>query len=234
MLGYRARIGYTAPLSAIEVFPYEFYKIVPEGVTLVVSTAPAGVPEWEESNFPISEASAREMGDLGVNVIIVGGANARFGFERLEKQAKELTEKYSIPVTNTREAQIHAMRELGAKRILLAMAFNPAGRETYERFANDGFEVIGVAGAGYTIPQLGLVPVDAPAQVARRLAAEHPEADTIFIPAPHWPAASNVEMLEQETGMNVVTSTQSMVWEGLRLSKVTDSIQGFGRLLREH
>jgi maleate isomerase len=28
--GRRARIGYTSPPAATEVFPYEFYKIVPE------------------------------------------------------------------------------------------------------------------------------------------------------------------------------------------------------------
>lgn len=40
MYGYRARIGYTSPPAATEVFPYEFYKMVPDGVTLVVNTLP--------------------------------------------------------------------------------------------------------------------------------------------------------------------------------------------------
>ena len=36
--GHRARIGYTSPPATTEIFPYEFYKIVPEGVTLVITT----------------------------------------------------------------------------------------------------------------------------------------------------------------------------------------------------
>ena len=36
--GYRARIGYTSPPVVTEVFPYEFYRIAPEGVTLGVTT----------------------------------------------------------------------------------------------------------------------------------------------------------------------------------------------------
>ena len=32
MYGHRARIGYTSPPLTTEVFPYEFYKVVPEGV----------------------------------------------------------------------------------------------------------------------------------------------------------------------------------------------------------
>ena len=31
--GYRARIGYTCPPVIAEVFPYEFYKVVPQGAT---------------------------------------------------------------------------------------------------------------------------------------------------------------------------------------------------------
>ena len=36
--GHRARIGYTSPPLTTEIFPYEFYKIVPTGVTLVITT----------------------------------------------------------------------------------------------------------------------------------------------------------------------------------------------------
>src|SRR5215470_14886211 len=36
--GYRARIGYTCPPLSAEIFPYEFYKLVPAGVTLVLTT----------------------------------------------------------------------------------------------------------------------------------------------------------------------------------------------------
>ena len=34
----RARIGYTCPPLLAEVFPYEFYQVVPAGVTLVITT----------------------------------------------------------------------------------------------------------------------------------------------------------------------------------------------------
>ena len=32
--GYRARIGYTSPPLTSEIFPYEFYRLAPDGVTL--------------------------------------------------------------------------------------------------------------------------------------------------------------------------------------------------------
>jgi maleate cis-trans isomerase len=245
VLGYRARIGYTAPVSAVENFAHEFYRMVPEGVTLVVATAPTGLGEVSDNEFPLgvprgkktdaaSEAVAREMAQAGVSIVVVGGASPAFGLDRLNQQARELEQEFGIQVTNTREAQLHALREVGARRIGLVTPGAITEQAGIDRFAADGFEVVGVAGAGYTYTDFGRCPTDAPAQVARRLVAAHPEADTVFFAAPHWPAASNVEVLEQEFGRNMITSTQAIVWEALRRCQINDSINGFGRLLREH
>jgi hypothetical protein len=38
--GQRARIGYICPPFCAEIFPYEFYKVVPAGVTLAITTLP--------------------------------------------------------------------------------------------------------------------------------------------------------------------------------------------------
>jgi maleate isomerase len=70
--------------------------------------------------------------------------------------------------------------------------------------------------------------------LARELAREHPEADTIFFPAAHWPAAANVETLEQELGKTVISSAQAILWHALRKCGVNDRIEGYGRLFREH
>ena len=42
-----------------------------------------------------------------------------------------------------------------------------------------------------------------------------------------------IEPMEQEFGINVVTSVQAIVWEGLRKAGVTDPVPGYGRLLRD-
>lgn len=236
MFGYRARVGYTVPLSAVEIFPFEFYRMAPEGVTLMVATCRTSLDDREEQTYTVSEAAARDMAEAGVSVIVLGGASPgqSFGADRLGEFERNIEQKYGIPVTNASKAQIHALHEVGAKRIAVVTPFTAEGRAGWERLSKDGFEVVGVGGAGFTYADFGRCPTDAPADVARRLAAEHPEADTLFFPAAHWPAASNIETLEQELGLNVVTSAQAIVWEALRRSKIADSISGYGRLLREH
>jgi maleate isomerase len=236
VFGYRARVGYTVPLAAVEIFPYEFYKMVPEGVTLMVSSCQSALDDRRDLTYAESEAVARYMAQSGVNIVVLGGASpgAAYGADRLKLAIESIEKAFGVQVTSALEAQLHALRELGAKRLAVVTPFDATGRGEWDRLTNDGFEVVGVGGAGYTYADFGRCPTDAPAQVARKLAAEHPEADTIFFPAAHWPAASNVETLEQELGKNVVSSAQAIVWEALRRCAITDSIQGFGRLLRDH
>jgi hypothetical protein len=56
MYGARARIGYTCPPLRAEVFPYEFYKVVPAGVTLVIKTL--AVIERGQREFDVSVSIA--------------------------------------------------------------------------------------------------------------------------------------------------------------------------------
>jgi len=74
---------------------------------------------------------------------------------------------------------------------------------------------------------------DAALEMARALMREHPAADSILFPSPHWPVIDAIESLEQEFGVNVVTALQAIVWDALRRVGVNDRIEGYGRLLRE-
>src|SRR6185295_14229704 len=77
MYGIRARIGYTSPPLVTEVFPYEFYKMAPAGVTLALTTMmvarhTAESGEAEESwNHAVRAAHA--MAEAGVSMIVHGG-----------------------------------------------------------------------------------------------------------------------------------------------------------------
>jgi maleate cis-trans isomerase len=77
------------------------------------------------------------------------------------------------------------------------------------------------------------IPASATLEMARALLRDHPDADTLHCPSPHWPIVSNIETLEQEFGVNVVTAGQAITWAALRDCGINDAITGFGRLLRE-
>jgi maleate isomerase len=234
MFGHRARIGYTAPLISVEVFPFEFYRIVPEGVTLILTTAGRLASEraGAQTNPELARAAAKEMAEAGASIVVLGGASPglAMGPGALDEFARSLEDDCGVPVTTAHDAQQHALKQVGARKVGVITPFADTDGGRLEQF---GYQVVGTKGAGCTYSDFGKVPTDTPGEVARKLFAEHPDADTLFFPAAHWPAASNAEALERDLGVNVVTSTQAILWHALRRVGIDDSIQGYGRLLRD-
>jgi maleate isomerase len=233
--GNRARIGYIAPLLFIEIYPYEFYKMAPEGVTLMVATQTLldnPGTEYEE-NFRSSARLAREMAKAGASIVVLGGATPNYtvGADRVYDFVRDAERDCGIPVTTALDAQLDALKTMGSKRLAVIL---PAAGGSHEHFRQFGFDIVGSTAGGYQLRDFGSLPIDTPAVLARQLAREHPEADTIFFPAAHWPAAANIEALEQELGKTVISSAQAILWHALRRCAVNDPVPGYGRLFREH
>src|SRR5437899_4389553 len=122
--GHRARIGYTSPPLTTESFPYEFYKIVPEGVTLVITTlaiVERSKSEVEQS-YDISMKAAREMAAAGVDIVVLGGVpiNLSRGYDNAEQMIRELEAELGIKVSTSASAQAKAAATLGCKRAVVA------------------------------------------------------------------------------------------------------------------
>ena len=75
MHGYRARIGYTSPMAATEVFPYEFYRMVPKGVTLVLSTLAVleRTADEVDRSYDISLKAAQQIARTKIDLMVLGG-----------------------------------------------------------------------------------------------------------------------------------------------------------------
>ncbi len=236
MYGHRARIGYTAPPIFIETFPFEFYRMAPPGVTLCLTTLSFlnGTNEEYQQSFDMSLLAAESMAKAGVSLVVLGGATpleAVLELDKVEKLIADTQDRCGVPITTALTAQIHALRTIGARKIATVL---PGKSNRSERLEFYGFESVGVKLAGRVYHEFGGVSVDEPAELGRALIREHPEADTLFFPAAHWPAAGAIETLEQELGIHVVSSAQAIVWDALRRCGIQDSIQGYGRLLREY
>ena len=238
MYGYRARIGYTSPPYLTETFPYEFYKMVPEGVTLVLTTlAIRQLTEKEVArSVEMTLEAAREMGRAKVDIVVFGGVplNLSLGYDGLDEAMRKTEDEIGVPVTSSITAQVNALRALGAGKLILVHPFSDPEGFHAEYVTHYGFELLGFKGAGKAVADLATVPQDEVKGIAEALYREHPDADTLYIPAPHWGVIEIIEPLEQELGVNVVTAIQAIVWETLRRSGVNDRINGYGRLLRDH
>jgi maleate isomerase len=236
--GHRARIGYTCPPLSAEVFPYEFYKLVPAGVTLVITTLTVIERSQSEVDaaYEMSTRAARELAAAGVDLVFLGGVpvNLSRGDQNAQDMLRTLAAELGVKVSSSATAQEKAAKVLGCKKVVIG---HPYGACEDARLIADaeryGCEVLGAMGCGKVIKDFGRIPVTAALDIGRALMRVHPHADSIFFPSPHWPVIEAVEALEQEFGVTVMAASQACVWDALRLVGVNDRISGYGRLLRE-
>ena len=135
MYGHRARIGYTSPPFLTETFPCEFYRMVPEGVTLVLATLAIKRLTREETvrSVEMTLEAAREMGRAGVDIVVFGGVplNLSLGYDGLAETMRRTEDEIGVPVTSSVTAQIDALRAVGAERPVLLHPFaDPSGFDT--------------------------------------------------------------------------------------------------------
>src|SRR6202163_1067682 len=122
--GHRARIGYTSPPLTTEIFPYEFYKIVPDGVTLVITTlaiVERSKSEVEQS-YETSMKAAREMAAAGVDIIMLGGVpiNLSRGADTAEAMISDLEAELGVKGPTSASAQAEAAGTLGCRKVVVA------------------------------------------------------------------------------------------------------------------
>ena len=235
MYGTRARIGYTSPPLVSEIFPYEFYQMAPEGVGLALATLDVWEHTVDELNgsYHRTVRAARAMGEARIDLIVLGGVPvlSSKGAGNIASFARSVEEETGIPVTTAPEAYERALDQLGSRRIVVVETPHIPERGALD---HAGREVLGRRGWGSERMVASTVqPSEAVARLGRELVREHPGADTLWLNWPHRATVDQIEGLEQELGVNVVSATQAIVWHALRKAGVSEAIPGFGRLLRE-
>src|SRR5215210_5749032 len=151
MYGHRARIGYTSPPLTTEIFPYEFYKIVPEGVTLVVTSLAIVVRTKDEvdQSYDISMRAAREMAKAGCDIVVLGGVpiNLSRGAKNAEQMILDLEAEIGVKVSSSTAAQTRAAKALGSKKAVLAQPYEHKDTDRLASYGvHFGIDVVGATG----------------------------------------------------------------------------------------
>jgi maleate isomerase len=180
--------------------------------------------------------AAREMAAAGCDIVVLGGVpiNLSRGAVDAQQLTADLEAELNVQVSTSTSAQTAAARALGCKKVVVAQPYAHSDTERIAGYAHHfGCEVLGTAAWGSAFNQIGRIPQNAALELGRKLMHDHPDADSILLPSPHWPTAGAIDALEREFGINVMTAHQAIVWDALRRCGVNDRIEGFGRLLRE-
>jgi len=237
--GHRARIGYTVAAVTTEIYPIDWYRVVPEGVSLMMITLPLGErsPEDVEKCYQISIESAHTMARAGADLVLLGGLpiNISRGDDTVDTLMQKLESDIGVKMSCSALAQVNAFAALGSQKVCVVHPFLEYQSPRHAKHMSGffGLEPTGVYAGGSSLVALGTLPPDCALEWGRAAMAANPEADTLYFGCPHWTVIDAIQPLEEEFGISVMTSLQAIAWESMRKTGINDRIKGFGRLLSE-
>jgi maleate isomerase len=178
------------------------------------------------------------MRRAGVDLIILGGGPVVYAesAETADSAVKSLEAELGIPVTTSFEAYKHAEAVLGSQRVGSVTYGAPRGATDHlsAQVVNDSSHYVATKIVNVPFVEIGRISSDVPLSLARELKQEHPEIDTIRLVSPHWACAVIIEPIEKELEVSVLQGSQALLWHALRTLGITDRIDGYGTLLRDH
>ncbi len=236
-LGWKAKVGILMPSHDTGYSTYEYQILFPEGVMPLQTRLKGGRLTKEAMMGMRADAvyGAEILAVAEVDAISYVGTAACYvwGVEGDKALIREIEEKTGIKATTGGTAVIDAFTALGIKKILLYSPYNEELAVITVKFLQDR----GVTVADQTHLNLENM-ADAnrvsPLEIYSGIMKMHkhrPDADGIFISGGCLRTLEVIAMLEEDTGLPVVTTTPANVWKLLQLAGVKDQIQGFGKLL---
>ena len=132
--GHRARIGYTVAAVTTEVYPIDWYRVVPEGVSLMMITLPLGErsPEDVEKCYQISIESAHTMARAGADLVLLGGLpiNISRGDDTVDALMQKLENDIGVKMSCSALAQVNAFAALGSQKVCICLLYtSPSPRD---------------------------------------------------------------------------------------------------------
>jgi maleate cis-trans isomerase len=157
----------------------------------------------------------------------------------LDSLTQAMTQMCGKPCVATAPALIHACRQLGLKKVVIATPYHDAlNAHEVEFFKACGMEVLKIRGLG--IGAGGPHEYVNLARVPKQQVYEHardtwvPGADGMVVSCTDFASLEAIPRLERQLSRPVISSNTATLWAALRAAGVQTRLSGFGRLLQEH
>ncbi|MBA7678779.1 Arylmalonate decarboxylase [subsurface metagenome] len=231
--GGRATIGFIFPW-AFSGHIYEYSLFLPEGVATV--EAPLDLKELTVDALKAIGKEAIEMSKRLSSADVIGFACTAASFIGGVEHDKEIIvgiEKATgKPATTTATAVAEGLEALGAKKIILVSPY-PEDITDIEMkyFADQGFETVYHESLGLPGRKIDVLPLAETYKFAMQVYSHAPEADAMFLTCGGLPSAEIIDPLQKAIGMPVISSKTCLMRQCLKLAKIHEPIQGYGKLL---
>ncbi|MEV5015250.1 aspartate/glutamate racemase family protein [Streptomyces sp. NPDC053780] len=165
-------------------------------------------------------AGVEELRLAGADAVVWACTSGSFvhGWEGAQEQVRGLAQAAGLPASSTSFAFVHAVREVGARRVAIGATYPQDVAQLFAEFLGAaGIEVVDVVGSGIiTAAEVGTWTEAEVLALAR--AADRPDAEAVLLPDTALHTAAHIPALEKELGKPVLTANQVTIWEGLRLA----------------
>jgi maleate isomerase len=236
------KIGWLQPSSVVDVAAYEFYKLAPPRVMLVL--LPLGRGEFSDDDAERDLAALDDQIDQliarGVHMIVQSGVPAPLllGIEAHDRMIEHIARRSGLPATSTVLCVVRAAANLSIRKLGMATIWAESINKTLAQFfARGGVEVCGSASQPMqfadfrkltAVEQLTLA-----YELGRRAFLENPNCDGVYLGGGSWPAEPVVLELEKEFARPVISHRAAMVRHSLQLLSAWRPIADHGRVLAE-
>src|SRR5436190_7979185 len=235
----KVKIGALKPLAIVDNAAYEFYRIAPRDVMLVM--IPIGLGEFSKQDvervFAPVDQLVDQLMERGCDIIMQSGVPLPLliGVEGHDRLLNRINQHCGKPVTSSVVGVVAAAKHLGLRRIALANKWSePMNRTLGEFFARGGVEIAGVASEVLSPAEFQKISsADNMAlayELGRAAFTRYPEADGLYIGGGAWLSEPVCQALEREFGKPAISNQSAMVWDTLRRVGHWHPIPGQGRL----
>ena len=236
----KLKIGALKPLSVVDNSAYEFYRIAPPGVMLVM--IPVGLGKFSKDDvervFAPLDGYVDQLMERGVDLIMQSGVPLPLliGIEAHDRLIGRIEKRSGKPATSSVLGVVTAAKRLGLRRIVVANKWSEAMNQTLgEFFARGGTTMAGVAAEVMGPDKFQKIETADHMQLAyelgRQAFTQHPDADGLYIGGGSWLSEPVCQALEQEFGRPAISNQSCMIWDTLSRLGAWKPIAGQGRLL---
>ena len=236
----RLKIGCLMPGSVIDNHAFEFYRLVPSGVMLVM--VGVGLREFSRADvervFVPLEAYLDQLMERGINLVMQNGVPLPIliGIEAHDRMIAHMAHYTRLPATSTVLAVVQAAADLGLRKIVPVNKWSEEMNRTLAAFfARSGVSVVGTStkpAAPADFHRFGAHDhMRLAYELGRRAFLDHPDCDGIYIGGGSWLAEPVAVRLETEFGRPVLCNQAAVIRHTLKMLGAWTPRAGHSRVL---
>jgi maleate cis-trans isomerase len=222
----RVKIGCLMPGSVIDNHAFEFYRLVPSDVMLVM--VGVGLREFSRTDvervFAPIEGYLDQLMERGIDLVMQNGVPLPIliGIEAHDRMIAHMASYTRLPATSTVLAVVQAAADLGIGKIVPVNKWSEEmNRSLAAFFARSGVSVVGTSirpaapadfhrFAAHDHMRLAY-------ELGRRAFLDHPDCDGVYIGGGSWLAEPVAVRLEAEFGKPVLCNQAAVIRHTLKM-----------------